>query len=71
MSLRARPVRSLRCSGSNRAARRPLAAIALRADGSMGGKLTPGGKGGKSMSAMEDLLRPVRLLFDFRSEGLP
>ena len=70
MSLRARPVRSLRASGSNRAARRPLAAMAFKAEGSMGGKLTPGGKGGKSISAMEDLLRPVRLLADFRSWGL-
>ena len=65
MSLRARPVRSFRASGSNKAWRRPLAAMAFKAEGSMGGRVTPGGSGGSSMSLIEDLLRPVRELFGF------
>ena len=60
VSFRDLPVTSFRASGSKRAARRPLAAMAFKALGSMGGRETPGGSGGRSMSEMEDLLRPVR-----------
>lgn len=60
VSFRDRPVRSLRASGSKRAASRPLAAMALRALGSIGGSCTPGGKGGRSISEIDDRFRPVR-----------
>jgi len=60
VSFRDLPVTSLRAAGSKRAANRPLAAIAFKALGSMGGSDTPGGSGGRSMSEMEDLFRPVR-----------
>ena len=63
-------MRSLRCSGSNKACSRPLAAIAFKAEGSIGGRVTPGGRGGRSMSAMDDLLRPVRELFCLPDTGV-
>ena len=53
-------MRSFLASGSNKALRRPLAAMAFNAEGSIGGRVTPGGNGGSSMSLIDDLLRPVR-----------
>ena len=61
VSFRDLPVTALRASGSKRAASLPLAAMAFKALGSMGGNDTPGGSGGMSMSEMEDRFRPVRL----------